>query len=443
MELIYIISGFVIGAILVFIWQKNKTDQQSNQQLIQLNNLQIELASLRQNFENKEHDLVRTRNDYKLLEQDRNRANTEAIQWKSKTEAMQEKLQVQQDELAQIRENFYRDFKLMANELLEDKSKRFTETNKENIDHILKPLKEKLAEFELKVERTHKDSLVANATLVQQILGLQQLNEQMSKDAVNLTRALKGDSKTQGNWGEFILESVLEKSGLIRDREFFIQQSHQSEEGKRFQPDVIIRLPENKSIIVDSKVSLTAYEKFSNFESVEERHGFLKEHLFSIRQHVNTLSEKKYQHLSTIETLDFVLLFIPIEPAFAAAVQSDSALFNEAFEKNIIIVSPTTLLATLRTIASIWRQENQTKNAQEIADRAGKMYDKFVSMADDLLKLGNQLDTSQKTYDEVMRKLKTGSGNLVKRSEDLRKLGAKTSKEISSGLIDNTIDNDV
>lgn len=443
MELIYIISGFAIGAILVFIWQKNKTDQQSNQQLIQLNNLQIELASLRQNFENKEHDLVRTRNEYKLLEQDRNQSNTEAIQWKSKTEAMQEKLQVQQDELAQIRENFYRDFKLMANELLEDKSKRFTETNKENIDHILKPLKEKLAEFELKVERTHKDSLVANATLVQQILGLQQLNEQMSKDAVNLTRALKGDSKTQGNWGEFILESVLEKSGLIRDREFFIQQSHQSEDGKRFQPDVIIRLPENKSIIIDSKVSLIAYEKFSNFESGEERNGFLKEHLFSIRQHVNSLSEKKYQHLSTIETLDFVLLFIPIEPAFAAAVQSDSALFNEAFEKNIIIVSPTTLLATLRTIASIWRQENQTKNAQEIADRAGKMYDKFVSMADDLLKLGNQLDTSQKTYDEVMRKLKTGSGNLVKRSEDLRKLGAKTSKEISSGLIDNTIDNDV
>jgi DNA recombination protein RmuC len=439
MEFIFSISGFALGAILVFIWRKIHMDRQS----IQLNNLHIELASTKQNVDNKEQDLIRLRAEYKLLEQGRNQSNTEAIQWKSKTEAMQEKLQVQQDELAQIRDSFYRDFKLMANELLEDKSKRFTETNKENIDHILKPLKEKLVEFELKVDRTHKDSLVANASLVQQILGLQQLNEQMSKDAVNLTKALKGDSKTQGNWGEFILESVLEKSGLIRDREFFIQQSHQSEDGRRFQPDVIIRLPENKSLIIDSKVSLIAYEKFSNFETDEERNKFLKEHLFSIRQHVKSLSEKKYQHLLTVETLDFVLLFIPIEPAFAAAVQGDAALFNEAFEKNIIIVSPTTLLATLRTIASIWRQENQTKNAQEIADRAGKMYDKFVSMADDLLKLGNQLDTSQKTYDEVMRKLKTGSGNLVKRSEELRRLGAKTSKEFSGGLIEKTLDNDV
>jgi DNA recombination protein RmuC len=271
--------------------------------------------------------------------------------------------------------------------------------------------------------------------LREQIGSLKELNQQMSKDAINLTKALKGETKTQGNWGEFILESVLEKSGLTKGREYVVQESHNDEDGRRFQPDVIIRLPEGKSIVIDSKVSLVGYEKMVSAEDEAQQLIAGKEHLASLRAHIKGLSEKNYQQLHSLKSLDFVLLFVPIEPAFAAAVQLDQALFNEAFDKNIVVVSPTTLLATLRTIASIWRQEYQNQNAQEIADQGGKLYDKFVAFTEDLIKLGNQMDTAKKTYEESMKKLTDGSGNLITRVEKLKKLGARSSKVLPTALL--------
>jgi len=349
---------------------------------------------------------------------------------------LSDKLNEQKQEVEQLQEKFKTEFKNIANELLEDKSKRFTEQNQLKLGEILKPLNERIKSFEERVENTHKESLERNAGLVQQILGLKDLNQQMSTEARNLTRALKGDNKAQGNWGEVILERVLEKSGLMRDREYVVQESVTTEDGRRLQPDVVIKLPENKNLVVDSKVSLIDYERFSSCETDEERVLYLKSHIRSIRAHIKGLSEKNYHQLYGAGSPDFVLLFVPIEPAFTLAVQHDPDLFNEAFEKNIVIVSTSTLLATLRTITSIWRQENQTKNAMEIARQAGAMYDKFEGFVQDLIKVGKQIDLAKDGYGEAMKKLYEGRGNLVNSAQKLKDLGAKASKNLPQGLID-------
>jgi DNA recombination protein RmuC len=260
----------------------------------------------------------------------------------------------------------------------------------------------------------------------------------MSKDATNLTNALKGQTKTQGNWGEFILENILEKSGLEKGREYSVQTSMTNETGRRYQPDVLVNLPENKTIVVDSKVSLVAYEKFCSADDEAEKAAALKEHILSIRNHIKELSAKNYQNLYQIQSLDFVLMFLPVEPAFSLAVQYDSGIFNDAFEKNIVIVSPSTLLATLRTIASIWRQENQNKNALEIARQSGALYDKFVGFVDDLINVGNKIDAAKGSYTDAMKKLHEGGGNLVSRTERIKKLGAKTTKSLPKSLLDRT-----
>ncbi len=264
----------------------------------------------------------------------------------------------------------------------------------------------------------------------------------MTKEANNLTRALKGDSKTQGNWGEFILESILEKSGLVKDREYTIQTSIKNDEGKLLRPDVIINLPENKSMVIDSKVSLTAYEQYVSSEDDAERIKYLSDHVVSVKNHMKRLSPKEYQNLYGLQSLDFVLMFIPIEPAFAAAVQSDSNIFYEAFEKNIVIVSPTTLLATLRTISSLWKQEKQNRNAIEIAKQSGELYDKFVGFMEDLVSIGNNLKQTKDNYDKAMNKLVEGRGNLVKRVENIKQLGAKATKSLPNSLLDRAEDDD-
>lgn len=351
-------------------------------------------------------------------------------------ENLLQRLGEQKQEVEQLQERFKTEFKNIANELLEDKSKRFTEQNQEKLGEILKPLQERIKSFEERVENTHKESLERNAGLVQQILNLKDLNQQMSTEARNLTRALKGDNKAQGGWGEVILERVLEKSGLMRDREYVVQESMITEDGRRLQPDVVIRLPENKNLVVDSKVSLLDYERFSSAETDEERALFLKSHIRSLRMHVKSLGEKNYHQLYGAGSPDFVLLFVPIEPAFSLAIQQDAELFNEAFEKNIVIVSTSTLLATLRTISSIWRQENQTKNAIEIARQAGAMYDKFEGFVQDLIKVGKQLISAKAEYDAAMNKLTEGRGNLVTSAQKLKDLGAKASKNLPQGLID-------
>jgi DNA recombination protein RmuC len=298
-------------------------------------------------------------------------------------------------------------------------------------------LKDNIKRFEEQVQKAYKSESDERITLKAEIKNLVDLNKQISEEANNLTKALKGENKTQGNWGELILEKVLERSGLVKDQEYRLQYSTSNDDGKRIQPDAVIMLPDNKHIIVDAKVSLIAYEAFVNSVSDDERSVLIKDHLLSVRTHVKSLSEKNYPTSADFNTPDFVLLFIPIESSFSVAVQADQELFNFAWDKKIVIVSPSTLLATLRTIASVWKQERQTKNAIEIAKQSGALYDKFVGFIEDMDKIGKSIDASRTAYDGAINKLHKGSGNLVKRAQEIEKLGAKTTKQIASKFIEN------
>jgi DNA recombination protein RmuC len=360
----------------------------------------------------------------------------------SDLENLKQKLAEQKGEIEQMQEKFSHAFRNLANEILEEKSRKFTDQNKANLGDLLNPLRQKIEEFEKKVEQTNKESIDRNSALRQQIESLYQLNQRITREAENLTRALKGESKTQGNWGEFILESILEKSGLVRDREYFMQESLVSEDGRRLQPDVVVKLPEEKSIVIDSKVSLLAYERFASAETEEEKARHLRDHVLSVRTHIRGLSEKNYQQIYSLGGLDFVLLFMPVEPAFSLAVQNDERLFLDAYESNIVVVSPSTLIATLRTIASIWKQEKQNRNALEIARQGGLLYDKFKAFTDDLVKVGDNLRSTKGAYDQAMNKLTEGRDNLIRKTEKLRELGARSSKNIDPRLLDRAADED-
>jgi DNA recombination protein RmuC len=350
-------------------------------------------------------------------------------------ENLWERNKEQKEEVEKLQEKFTKEFENLANKILEEKTNKFTEQNKENLKNILSPLQDKIQLFEKKVEDTHKESIDYHAALRQQILGLRDMNEQMSKETLNLTKALKGDSKMQGNWGELILERVLEKSGLVKGREYDVQQSFTTEEGNRVFPDVVINLPDGKKMIVDSKVTLTAYERYVNEDDDNPKAQHLKEHVIALKRHVDQLSEKNYHDLYQMESPDFVLLFIPIETAFALALNEDTSLYNKAFEKNIIIVTPTTLLATLRTIDSMWTNQKQQENALEIARQAGALYDKFQGFVDDLVLVGKKMDEGKKAYEESMKKLSSGDGNLVRRVENLKKMGAKAKKSLPENIL--------
>lgn len=345
---------------------------------------------------------------------------------------MQEKLAL----LQEARESMNIEFKNIANEIFDNKQKVFSEKSGEQLDSLLKPLSERIKDFEKKVEETYSRESRERFSLIKEVKNLQELNVRISQDAVNLTNALKGQSKAQGTWGEIILQRVLEKSGLQKGREYEIQVSLKNEEGRRLQPDVVVHLPEGKDVIIDSKVSLTAYERFCSAEEEDERQQALRDHIQSLRNHIKVLSDKDYQKLENVHSLDFVLLFLPVEAAFSLAIQHEGDLFGEAFEKNIIMVSPSTLLATLRTIQNIWRYEQQNRNAQEIADRAGSLYDKFVNFIRDLEEIGEKLNSARKSYDNAHNKLSSGRGNLVARAETMRELGAKVSKKLPSRLVE-------
>lgn len=349
----------------------------------------------------------------------------------------------QKQEVNELQEKFTKEFENLANKILEEKTTKFTEQNKENLKIILNPLQEKIQLFEKKVEDTHKESIDYHAALRQQILGLREMNDKMSKETVNLTKALKGDSKMQGNWGELVLERVLEKSGLEKGREYEVQQSFTSQEGGRIMPDVIINLPDGKKMVIDSKVSLTAYERYVNEEDETAKSIILKEHVTSVKRHVDQLSDKNYQDIYHMESPDFVLLFIPIEPAFALALNEDSTLYNKAFEKNIVIVTPATLLATLRTIDSMWTNQKQQENAIEIARQAGALYDKFEGFVSDLIKIGKKMDEAKSEYGNAMNKLVDGKGNLVVSVEKLKKMGAKAKKALPESVLKRASENEI
>jgi DNA recombination protein RmuC len=368
----------------------------------------------------------------------RNEKDSLAIQLSKKEvdfENLWERNKEQKDEVEKLQEKFTKEFENLANKILEEKSNKFTEQNKENMKNILTPLQDKIQLFEKKVEDTHKESIDYHAALRQQIIGLSEMNAQMSKETLNLTKALKGDSKMQGNWGELVLERVLEKSGLEKGREYYVQQSHVDEYGQRVFPDVVINLPDGKKMIVDSKVSLTAYEKFINEEDEILKKTFLREHVNSIKSHVDQLGGKNYHDLYQIESPDFVLLFIPMEPAFALALNEDTTLYNKAFEKNIVIVTPSTLLATLRTIDSMWANQKQQENAFEIARQAGALYDKFEGFVADLIKIGKKIEESKVEYQGAMNKLVEGKGNLITSVEKLKKMGAKAKKALPDSIL--------
>lgn len=342
----------------------------------------------------------------------------------------EEKLNLLKD--AEMRLN--NQFENLAGKIFDERNKQFTEHNQTSLDHIVKPLREQLGEFKQRIETVYDNENKDRISLREEIVSLRRDTAQMNQEALNLTRALKGDKKTQGNWGEMILETVLEKSGLRKGIEYETQGAFRDENNKLFKPDVIVRLPEEKDIVIDSKVSLVAYELHCSTEDDAERITALKQHTEAVRTHIKSLSNKDYSGLKGLRSLDFVLLFMPIEAAFIAAFQADEKLFTDAFEHKIIVVTPTTLLATLRTIENIWRYERQNENARAIADKAGIVYDKIRGFVEDLDKLGKQLSTVHSTYDGVMNKLTIGNGNLIRQASSFIDLGVKVKKTIPKHL---------
>ena len=453
MNELYLIIGFILfltlGALIGYFLAslRNKGVQaalleRNSQVLLQFENykaqIQQQISDLREQAQEAKTAAEKQFSDAcaerEAIREEKDFLRTELTRRNSEYQNLQQRNEEQKSEVEQLQEKFTKEFENLANKILEQKSEKFTLQNKENLQNILNPLQEKILHFEKKVEDTHKDSIGRNSQLQEQIRGLKELNEQMSREANNLTKALKGDSKVQGNWGELVLERVLEKSGLEKDREYFVQTSFLQENGKRVIPDVVIHLPGNKKMIIDSKVSLRAYELFVNEEEASLRSDHLKQHISSIKHHIEGLSAKNYHQLYQIESPDFVLMFVPIEPAFAVALNSDNGLYTWAFEKNIVIVTPTTLLATLRTIDSMWHSEKQQQNALEIASLAGTLYDSFTNLTEEMLKVGRQLGTVQKTYSGAMRKL-TGKGNLITKVEKLKKMGASANKQINPSLL--------
>ena len=448
MEILYPILAFIFGAVLAYFIVKSSSisrkihdelNQNFSQKEAEFNKILAEISaenkSQNQKIAEQQELNFKQNTEIKELQNDKNQLIGLKSQLSAQNENLQKLLDSQKEEITKMQEVAKTEFQNLANKILEEKTLKFTEQNQQNLKNILNPLQEKITDFEKKVENTHKESIDYHAALRQQIIGLKDLNVQMSKETVNLTKALKGDSKIQGNWGELVLERVLEKSGLEKGREYEIQKSFVTEEGNRVQPDVVINLPDGKKMIVDSKVSLTAYEKYINEDDEEQKSAFLKEHVNSLKRHVEQLGNKNYQHLYEMESPDFVLLFIPIEPAFAIALNEDTQLYNKAFEKNIVIVTPSTLLATLRTIDSMWTNQKQQDNAIEIARQAGALYDKFEGFVTDLVKIGKKMDEAKSEYEGAMNKLVDGKGNLITSVQKLKIMGAKAKKSLPDVII--------
>ncbi len=446
MDILFLFVGAGLGFLVALLVLKSKLQKQNAD--FELEKRSADQVFVQQKFElEKEKSLFEDRNQAlakereELLEQIRGLRSENNAQSQQLARAwadfgnLQEKLESQKKEMENLQQKFTTEFENIASKILKQNTTDFSLANQKNITELLSPLKEKIQVFEKKVEDTYEKGLKDQVDLKAELKKLHDLNMKISDEANSLTKALKGDVKKQGNWGEVILERILERSGLTEGREYRKQESVLSESGQRFQPDVVIHLPDQKHIVVDSKVSLVAYERLVNSDSEQARAGFVKEHLQSVRSHIKILSEKHYQHSQGFNSPDFVLLFVPIESSFSIAVQEDADLFSYAWDNKVVIVSPSTLLATLRTIASLWQQENQTRNALEIARQSGALYDKFVSFIADMESIGKGLESTRKIYDQASNKLYSGSGNLVKRAETIRKLGAKTTKELPQGLI--------
>lgn len=428
MSIYYLIAGIFFCGFVGFFWLKFYSSKSEKENFILHEKIEqyLELVEEQKTtLANKEETIIQL--------------NRQLSKRESDLEHLNQKLTDQKNEIQKLQEQFRLEFKNLANDILENNSKKFGEDNRNKLNDILKPLGEKIKDFEKKVEETYDKESKLRFSLKEEIKRLEELNQQVSKDTENLTKALKGDSKTQGDWGEVVLENILEKSGLIRDQEYFIQQSYivgnDGTEKKRLQPDVVIKYPGKRNVIIDSKVSLTAYNNYISAENEEEKESAFKAHILSIKNHIKELSAKNYQDLYDLNSLDFVMMFLPVEPAYLLTIQKEPNIWNQAYTDRILIISPTNLIAALKMIESLWRQEYQTRNVQEIARQSGELYDKFAGFVDDLLLIGKKIQESQTIYEESMKKISTGKGNLVKRVQNIKKLGVKTKRELPQDLI--------
>ena len=440
MDYILLIIGLLVGGIIGFLLSRTMANNNTHEDKDVVSELQIENATLKNSISRFEGENIKSQKEIDTVRESYQNELRSATEWKGKFIALETRLKESKVELERLQMKFTKDFELVANKILEEKTSKFTDQNKKNLDAILDPLKERINEFQKKVEDNNEKSIERTATLDKHLKMLQELNQEITQETKSLTQALRGDSKTQGNWGEMHLEAILEKAGLEKDIHYRKETNLKTADGSNQRLDYIINLPDGKHLILDSKVSLTAYSNYYDTESEEEKAQFLQQHLDSLKGHIKLLSGKDYQKLYDINSPDYVLMFVANEPALTLGLKEDQALFEKALDKNIVLVSTSTLLATLRTISYIWKQDLQNKNAEEIARQAANLYDKFVGFTDDLLKLGNQMDTAGKTYKDAMNKLTDGSGNLTKRIQELKKLGVNPSKNIDQRLIDKSLD---
>ena len=431
---LFFCAGLIFGITLFYLGNRSNSAS-ANRVTEERNFLQSQLSGLTQKAEILGNSLSEMKLKNQDLEFTNNQNHADLARLGAEKTGLENHIAQHKEDLAEMREQFTKDFQILANKIFEEKSEKFTLQNRSNLDQILTPLKERIADFQKKVEETHTSNIKETTGLREELKHLKDMSQRMTNEAENLTRALKNDSKVQGNWGEMILESILENSGLVRDREYFMQQSFTNEDGRRLQPDVLIKLPEDKWIVVDSKVSLKSYERYTSDEEQLNTPAHLRDHLLSVKTHIRSLADKKYQELGNGKNLDFILMFIPIEPAYLLALQKDHSLFQEAYDRNIILVSPTTLIASLKIISSTWKHEFQNRNAMEIADRGKKLLEKLIGFAEDFEKIGDQISRTEKTYSDAMNKLRDGRGSLITQAKQLEELGVKTNKQFSQNLL--------
>ncbi len=446
LEMGYLAAGAILGGVAIWLLYreklKNADERGKSSSAVELAAARERLQAFQGNIDDQLQRINSLEWEREQLRRDRDALQVRTAELTTELQVGREQANERVNVLTKARDELTLTFKNLANEIFEDKSRRFAQLNKDGLEVLLTPLKDKLVDFQRKVEDTYDKESKERITLKNEIQKLAELNSRISEDAINLTKALTGDPKAQGSWGELVLERILEGSGMREGEEFIVQGSFSGSSGEKLQPDVVINLPERRHIVIDSKVSLTAYERFSSSDDEGQRGVALKQHVVSMRAHIGELSDKNYQNLYALKSLDFVLMFVPIESALMVAIQADREMFLDAFKRNVVIVSPSTLLAMVRTIAHIWRQEQQNRNAQEIARQCGALYDKFVGFVEDLEEVGRKIGAAQKSFDEARGKLSTGRGNLIRQSEKIKELGVKPAKSFPQDLLESAMENE-